>query len=291
MEEIKQGNNNDIKRIFMFVAAGIGLSFIIFVISVAYFFYTKIDFSKLNTSVQSTERYAGDCNVAGVVLRGNLVTYIPNTIDDKSKEFYSDSTASENIIFNLDEAKKHENIKAVLLEIDSFGGYTAAAEEIVEAMKHLDKPIITLIRSQGLSAAYYVATGADTIFALKNSDVGSIGVTMSYLDNVKKNEKDGVKYNILSSGKYKDSANPNKQLTEEEKQLIMRDIQILHDDLVKSIATSRNLDVEKVKSLADGSSMPGEMALENGLIDEIGSFTEAKNFIKEKIGGEAVICW
>ena len=63
------------------------------------------------------------------------------------------------------------------------------------ALKKANKPTITLIREGGASAAYMADSGADKIFASKNSDVGNIGVTMSYLDYVQKNKKDGLKNN------------------------------------------------------------------------------------------------
>ena len=102
-----------------------------------------------------------------------------------------------------------------------------AAEEVVNALKNATKPTIALIREGGVSAAYYAASGADIIFASENSDVGSIGITMSYMDNTKKNQAEGLTYNQLSIGKYKDSGDPDKPLTAEEKELFMRDIKIL----------------------------------------------------------------
>jgi len=142
-----------------------------------------------------------------------------------------------------------------------------------------------------VSAAYMAASGADEIFASKNSDVGSIGVTMSYLDYVKQNEKEGLTYIPLASGKFKDTGDPDKILTREEKDLLMRDIDIMHQNFVRMVAENRNLEIEKVAQLADGSSMLGEMALENGLIDRIGGMFEVEEFLKNKIGGEVDICW
>ena len=60
---------------------------------------------------------------------------------------------------------------------------------------------------------------------------------------------------------------------------------------IKSVAVNRKLDVVKVRKLADGSSMPGEMALQNGLIDKIGGIYEIFDYLKEKIGEEVAICW
>ncbi|MEA2088575.1 MAG: signal peptide peptidase SppA [Patescibacteria group bacterium] len=235
-----------------------------------------------------------NCNISVIKLHGYLITYIQNENLECSYgecQQIADETSSENIISEIKKAEKDNNIKAIILEIDSCGGYPVAAEEVANALKKAKKPTVALIREYGDSAAYYAATGADIIFASKNSDVGSIGVTMSYLDNVKKNQKDGLTYNQLSSGKYKDAFDHNKSLTADEKQLIMRDVKIIHENFIKDVAENRNLDIEKVRKLADGSSMLGQMALENGLIDKIGGIDEVEEYLKEKINKDIKICW
>ena len=70
----------------------------------------------------------------------------------------------------------------------------------------------------------------------------------------------------------------------------MRDIDIMHKNFVKMVAENRNLDIEKVEKLADGSTMLGEMALQNGLIDQIGGMSEVKEYLKEKMGTGVRVC-
>lgn len=232
-----------------------------------------------------------NCNVYGVNLHGELITYIsPENYDDDSYPII-DQTASEDVVYKIKQAEMNNNIKAIILEVDSYGGWPVAAEEVANALKKVQKPTIALIREGGVSAAYWAATGADIIFASKNSDVGSIAVTMSYLDYVKQNQKEGLTYNQLSSGKFKDAGDPDKPLTAGEKELLMRDLEILHNNFVKAVAENRNLDLEKVESLADGSTMLGEMALANGLVDKIGGMPEVEKYLSEKIGQEVEVCW
>lgn len=230
------------------------------------------------------------CNVFGVELHGDLVTYTaPSELNGDAPD--QDQTASEDIVYAIEEAEKDTRVKAIILEIDSYGGYPVAGEEVALALKRADKPTIAVIREAGASAAYLAASAADKIFASKNSDVGGIAVTMSYLDYVDQNKNEGLTYIPLASGKFKDTGDPDKILTQEEKELLMRDINVLHENFVKMVAENRNLAIEKVKKLADGSTMLGEMALQNGLIDQIGGMPEAKEYLKEKIGEEAKICW
>jgi len=245
----------------------------------------------LDSNYFTPEDEIGNCNVYGIELHGELFTYIPPANFDDEGNITEDQTASENIIYAIEEAEKDENIKAIILEVDSYGGYPVAGEEVAIALKKANKPTVALIREGGASAAYMAASGADKIFASQNSDVGSIGVTMSYLDNTQQNLKEGLNYVSLSSGKYKDTGDPNKPLSQEEKNLLMRDVNILHQNFIKMVAENRNLDTEKVKLLADGSTMLGEMALQNGLIDQIGGMFEVKDYLKKKIGEDVEICW
>ncbi|MCG2689894.1 S49 family peptidase [Candidatus Parcubacteria bacterium] len=231
------------------------------------------------------------CNVAGILLSGSLVTYISSADYDLDGNLLVDQTASEDVVFYINEAEKNDKIKAIILEIDSYGGWPVAAEEVGNALKSAQKPTIALIRGAGVSAGYWVATGTDIIFASKNSDIGGIGVTMSYLDNVKQNQKEGFTYNQLSSGKFKDAGDPDRALSAEETKLFMRDINILHQNFIKTVVKNRGLNLEKVEVLADGSSMLGEMALRNGLIDEIGGEAEVIEYLESQIGEQVEICW
>jgi len=235
----------------------------------------------------------GDCNVAHITLHGDLISYITpldSALSEKGDQSTEDETASENIVRGIEQANKNDDIKAILIEVDSYGGYPVAGEEIAIAVKNANKPIVALIRTSAASAAYMAVSSTDKIFASKYSDIGGIGVTMSYLDNYKKNQKDGLTYISLSSGKFKDTPDPNKPISQEEKNLLMRDIDIMHKNFVKMVAENRNLDIEKVEKLADGSTMLGEMALQNGLIDQIGGMSEVKEYLKEKMGTGVRVC-
>lgn len=230
------------------------------------------------------------CNVLGINLHGTLYTYLPKGYMD-SPDSNKDVASSEEIISLINSAKDDDEIKAIILEVDSSGGYPVAGEEIAKALKNAGKPSVAVIRQSGLSAAYWAASGADHIFASRNSDVGSIGVTTSYLDNVAKNKKDGLEYVQLSSGKFKDAGSPDKVLTEEEKALIVRDLKITHENFIKDIAANRKVSVQKISEIADGSSVLGERAKVLGLIDEIGNWTEARTYIEKEISEKPEVCW
>jgi len=233
---------------------------------------------------------ADKCNAYGIELHGELITYIPPENYDRDGNLLVDQASSEDIVYYIEQAERDDSIEAIILEVDSFGGYPVANEEVADALKRASKPTVALIRGYGLSSAYYAATGADAIFASVDSEVGSIGITMSYLDYSRQNQAEGINYNQLSSGKFKDAGDPDKPLTYEGKKLLMRDVNIMHENFVKAVAENRGMDIEVVRKLADGSSMLGQMALENGLVDEIGGLYEVKEYLRGIIGQEIEVC-
>ncbi len=294
-------SKNDIKIIRIIRILILVIALFIIVDAVRYEFYYSESGEETLSSNSSPDKNSHNtddsyinenaCNVLGVKLHGKLLTYFPPEDLDQNGELISDLSSSENIVNAIEDIKNNKNIKAILLEIDSYGGSVVAGEEIANALKREIRPTVALIRRSGTSAAYYAASGADKIFASKDSDIGSIGVTMSYLDKTQQNLKDGLTYIKLSSGKFKDTGNPDKALSYEERNLLMRDIDISHQLFIKAIAENRNLDIEKVRSIADGSIMLGEMAIENGLIDQTGGISEVREYLKEEIGEDVKICW
>lgn len=231
-----------------------------------------------------------DCSVVGIEIHGSVLTYVPDHADGDSF-FNYDVTSSENVIATIRSANEDENVKAILIEVDSAGGSPVGGEEIANALRNSEKPTVAMIREIGTSAAYLAASGTDYIFASKNSDVGSIGVTMSYLDNTGKNKKEGYTFEQLSAGKYKDYGNPDKPLTSEERALIQNDLDTIHKNFIAYVAENRNLPIVDVQKIATGASFLGEKAKALGLIDEIGGIFEVEKYLEEKIGEKPEICW
>jgi protease IV len=231
------------------------------------------------------------CNVAAVEIRGCLKSYYP-VLNDVDYGAYCDAiTSSEEIISILDEAGKESGIKALLLQVDSQGGGVSTGEEIARAVDEFGKPSVGWIRSTGASAAYWAISPADVIVGAAASDIGSIGASMSYTDNSEQNIAEGLTYNSLSTGKYKDAGSSDKPLTEDERALFERDLYILKDQFIDAVSKNRELPRSSVVELADGSTMLGVMAKEKGLIDIVGGKKEVWAKLTEQIGEEPVVCW
>lgn len=219
----------------------------------------------------------GSCNIAVLPIEGVILPFTgydeyelvttPSTVRDFV-------TSAENDIF----------IQGILVEINSPGGAPVASEQIAGYLRGSSLPVISNIGDIGASGGYLIAAGADTIVASAMSDVGSIGVTMSYLESSKKNEEEGLTFVELSSGQYKDAGNPDKAITDEERAKFQADIDIVHEEFVRQIAELRGKSVEEIKALADGSTMPGIKALEAGLVDHLGGREKARSLFAETLG-------
>lgn len=265
---------------------------ILWSIIVFFLVFGVVKFLYKETSFEVSDSAESDCNVEKIKLHGYLSTYVlyVDASSEGGEGGGDDVFSSEEIVQAIQLADDDDSIKAILLEVDSSGGSGVAGQEIAEALKRTSKPTVVLIRDLALSAAYWAATGADYIIASNISDVGSIGVTMSYLDYSQQDKNEGITYNQISSGKFKDTGDPEKPLTAEERELLMRDIKIIHENFVKSVSENRKLEIEKVKVLADGSSMLGQMAKDAGLIDKVGNIYDAQGYLAKEIGEEPIIC-
>ena len=224
----------------------------------------------------------GLCNIAVIPITGDIISYAGADQDGSWSEM-PPSTNADEVLATLYKAENETNILGIFVRIDSSGGSAVASEIISNGFKRSSLPVATFIREGANSGAYLAATGANTIIASSFSEIGSIGVNMSYLDKTAKNAKDGLQYIQLTSARFKDYGNPDKPLTFAERTLLERDLKIYHDHFVKMVSENRNLPIEQVAKLADGSSMPGSLALKNGLIDSLGDQETARDWFAEKL--------
>lgn len=246
---------------------------------------------KVNVQTYFNAPRTATCNVLANSLTGFMETYALPEETALDGSIVADVSTSDYIVSAIEAGEEDPTIKAHLLEVDSGGGYPVAGEEIAKALRAAKKPSVVVIRQLGASAAYMAAAAGDYIFASRYADIGAIGLTASYVDQAKKNEEDGLTYNQLTTGKYKDLFSTEKTLTAEERALIERDLKLGLEIFIQDVAKDRKLDVEKVRALADGSTLLGDAAKEQGLIDAIGGLPEAKKYLAKKIGEDVEVCW
>lgn len=246
--------------------------------------------SKINISDEiSTCDYEG--NVLHLKLKGDIVPYDGYSVTASDGSAYSDPTVpADQLVETIHRAAGDENVKGLLLDIDSPGGSPVAADEIASAVKSFGKPSVAVIHELGTSAAYWIASAADRIIANRISDVGSIGVTASYLETAGKNQREGIIYHDLSVGKFKNAGDPNRQLKPEEQAILQDQLEKIYEVFVNTVAMNRKIDLAEVKKIADGSDMLGEEALRVKLIDALGGDKEGLEWLSTKIDTPISLC-
>ncbi len=231
------------------------------------------------------------CNVARIPIHGIIVTSGDGFMSLLGMGYLS---SSDELIDQIRDADDDDTVDAIVLDIDSPGGLPVAADETMAALLDADKPVVAVIRGVGASAAYWIAAGADHIIASPASDVGSIGVTMSYREIAESKEQEGSRWIDLSSGFFKDAGNPERTLREEEQAYFKGQVDTLHEYMVSQIARARPaISRAELAALADGRAWLGVDALAKKLIDELGSFHEAMRYVESRARlepGEAVLC-
>jgi protease-4 len=200
-------------------------------------------------------------------------------------------TDPETIIEQLKRAERDENIKSILLRINSPGGSAAASQEIAMEVARAKKPVVASIGDSGASGAYWIATACDRIVAAPASSVGSIGVIMMITNLKGLFEKLGVKYVVVAKGKFKDLGNPARDLTDEEKKLLSDQAEMVYRQFINDVARNRKMSVSRVEELATGQVFVGEEAKKLGLVDELGNYRDALKIAARlgKIEGEAQV--
>jgi protease-4 len=208
----------------------------------------------------------------------NAVRFIPIVGDiTNAQNINLNSTTTpeadeKTILSELQSANNDPSVKAIVLLIDSNGGDPETAEEIVQEMSHIQKPKLALIRGNGDSAAYWIASAADKIYAFPTSDVGDIGVTDSYVSDAQQNTQNGLQFISLTSGQFKDTGNPDKPVTQADKNILMKGVTNLYNLFVSAVSANRHIPIAQVTALANGSSVLGDEALQDGLIDSTGGW-------------------
>jgi len=173
--------------------------------------------------------------------------------------------------------------KALLLRIDSPGGTVGDSQEIYSALRRLQDKVKIVASFGNLSASggVYVGMGAEKIVANPGTITGSIGVILRGNNLERFLDKVGVSFKVIKSGPYKDILSFDRELTDEEKQILQVLIDTSYNQFVQTVAEARHLSVEAVHGFADGRIFSGEQAKEFGVVDRLGSEEDARRWVAE----------
>ena len=222
----------------------------------------------------------GNANkVAVITLRGLISTSVAGNVGD---------TMVDDLRWALEQARNDDDVRAVVLEVDSPGGEVTASDMIYNAVvqTRARKPVVIYMESLAASGGYYVSCGGKYLMANETSITGSIGVIIQTLNYEQLFNKIGLAAVVFKSGKFKDMLNGARPITPEEREYVQSFVMKTYDKFLGIVARERNLPADGLRNgIADGRILSGRDALENKLIDGLGQLEDA--YAKAKELGQA----
>lgn len=202
---------------------------------------------------------------------------------------WGDPAGASTIAKRIREAADKDNIKAIILDVNSPGGTVAAVQDIYNAILYArekkGKKVIALFRDVAASGGFYIAMACDKVIAQPGTLTGSIGVIMQTTNLEGLMGKVGVKFNAMKSGKHKDMGSAFRPMTEEEKTLFQELIDDSYAQFFEAVQKARpNINPVELKVYADGRVFTGRKAFSIGLIDGLGGEEEALKLAQDLTG-------
>ena len=233
--------------------------------------YDKLNFVSLSKYADAADyKENGKDKIAVIYAEGNIVDGNgdnDNIGDDKYRKI-------------IRRARLDKSIRAIVLRINSGGGSALASENIWRelALAKKDKPVVVSFGDVAASGGYYIAAGADSIFANPNTITGSIGVfaLLPNMQNFFKN-KLGVTFDGVKTAQYADAGAVYRPLTETEKKFFQNSVDRIYTQFKQRVAEGRKRDTAYIDSIAQGRVWSGDAALHIGLVDKIGNMQDAVN--------------
>ena len=184
---------------------------------------------------------------------------------------------SDKIVKLLKKYEKDDDIKAIVLRVDSPGGAVAPSQEIHDAIKRIKarKKVVVSMGGMAASGGYYISAPADRIFAEPGTLTGSIGVIFLHFNVRGLLEWAKVEETTLKSGKYKDTLSPFRPIQETDREEIQSISDDVYSQFVQVVAQGRGMPEARVREIAEGRIYTGKRAKELKLVDELGGFDDA----------------
>ncbi len=229
---------------------------------------TTIGLNDYIKNLPSETSYTSKNKVAVIYANGDIV----------GGEGSDEQIGSERISRAIRKARLDDNIKAIVLRVNSGGGSALASDviwrEIVLSKKV--KPVMASFGDVAASGGYYIGCAADSIFVQPNTITGSIGVfgIIPNLQNLLTN-KLGLTFDGVKTGKYADIMSLNRPLTAGERFIIQNDVNHVYDSFITRVADGRKKTKAQVDSIGGGHVWIGTDAVRIGLADRLGSFNDA----------------
>lgn len=226
--------------------------------------------------VAKKNKKAGKDRIAVIFAEGDIV------YGEGSKDYVGQGLITK----ALKKAREDDKVKAIVLRVNSPGGSALASDIIwreIEITKE-EKPVIVSMGNLAASGGYYIAAGADRIFAEPNTITGSIGV-FGMLPNFKQlADRWGINAEQVVTNKQALGYSVFEPLSEEYREVTKESIENVYDTFVGHVAEGRDMSTDEVDRIAQGRVWSGREALEIGLVDEIGGLGDAIGYAAETAG-------
>ena len=233
---------------------------------------------KSTVDIISINDYAANFPASSTFTAKNKIAVIYANGDIVGGEGSDEQIGSERISRAIREARLDDNIKAIVLRVNSGGGSALASEVIWREMELSKKvkPVIASFGDVAASGGYYIGCGADSIFAQPNTITGSIGV-FGIIPNFQNllNNKLGITFDGVKTGQYADIMSVNRPLTAGERFIIQNGVNHVYDIFISRVADGRKKTKAQVDSIGGGHVWIGTDAVKIGLADRLGSFNDA----------------
>ncbi|SDB81758.1 signal peptide peptidase SppA [Shouchella lonarensis] len=221
---------------------------------------------------------------------------VKGTILDTEETFFGGTTYDHKMFLNmLDDAMEDNDVKGILVSVDTPGGGVLESAEIhtaiTKAQEQYDKPVYISMGNTTASGGYYLAASADKIFAYPQTITGSIGVIMSTMNVSGLLDELGIEEKVYKSGEHKDIMSPTRPATEADDDILQTIVDEYYEEFVRVVAEGRDFSVEQARSLSDGRIYTGKQAVEVGLVDELGSLDDTIEQMREDIGAYQVFAY
>lgn len=183
----------------------------------------------------------------------------------------------------MNEIRDNNNIKAVIVRLDTPGGSAVAGMELFRELRAIaeKKPVVAVMRDVSASAGYLTAIGSDRIFAREGTLTGSIGVIIESAEFTGLAEKLGITPITIKTGPLKDALAPTAKATPEALAAMQAVVDDFFQVFIDTVAERRKLPRTDVVKLADGRVFTGRQAVKNGLVDAIGSEDDAVSWLEK----------
>jgi len=218
---------------------------------------------------------------------GNRIAVLYAEGDIVDGEAPEREVGGETLAAKLADLRRDEEVKAVVLRVNSPGGSALASEVIWHEMELLraEKPVVVSMGNVAASGGYYIACPADVILASPTTITGSIGV-FGLLFNAGQGLKDklGVTVDVAKTNPSADIGLPFREVSPAERDYLQHNVERVYAGFVKHVAEGRNLTEAQVDSIGGGRVWSGVSALDNGLIDAWGGLSDAISLAADRAG-------